>query len=66
MQVGKEESPHPALNLGRDTARNVVHIIQWKNMRALWFLIAFSYEEGVGALLPGLSLAKQRTPKALL
>ena len=54
------------LNLGHDTARNVVHIIQWKNMRALWFLIAEGYEEGVGGLLPGLSLAKQRTPKALL
>jgi len=51
------------LNLGHDTARNVVHSIQKHESLVV---SAFSYEERAGALLPGLSLAKQRTPKALL
>lgn len=34
--------------------------------REFLVVTAFSYEEGSGALLPGLALGEQRRPKALL
>lgn len=53
--MGRRRSPLILLNLGCDTTRNSSHHLVEK--RETLVVTAFSYEEGAGALLPGLSFA---------